>query len=145
MAKRYWLLKSDPDTFGWNHLMGSPKRRTVWDGIRNPQARNHLRDDVQAGDEAFFYHSGADKAVVGTCTVVRAGFPEPGKEPWVAIEIEAGKAFAEPVTLQAIKAEPDLAGMVLVKNSRLSVQPVTAKEWSVVTKMGGGARSRADR
>jgi predicted RNA-binding protein with PUA-like domain len=145
MAKRYWLLKSDPETFGWDDLRRSPKRRTIWDGIRNPAARNHLRDDVQEGDEAFFYHSGEEKAVVGTCTVVRAGFPEPGKEPWVAIEIEAGKAFAEPVTLQAIKADPALAGMVLVKNSRLSVQPVTAKEWAAVMKMGGGSRSRAGR
>ena len=145
MARRYWLLKSDPDTFGWDHLEKSPKKRTVWDGIRNPQARNHLRDDVQTGDGALFYHSGAEKAVVGTCTVVRAGFPEPGKEPWVAIEIEAGKAFARPVTLQAIKAAASLAGMVLVKNSRLSVQPVTAKEWSAVTKMGEGSRSKAGR
>ena len=144
MARRYWLLKSDPDTFGWDHLEKSPKKRTVWDGIRNPQARNHLRDDVQKGDGALFYHSGADKAVVGTCTVIRAGFPEPGKEPWVAIEIEAEGRLKEPVTLAAIKADKALAGMVLVKNSRLSVQPVTEKEWSTVLGMAG-SKSKAGR
>src|SRR5262245_749826 len=145
MAKRYWLLKSDPDTFGWKELEGSPKRRTVWDGIRNPAARNHPRDDVQAGAEAFFSHSGGDKAVVGTCRVIRAGFPEPNHAPWVAIEIEAGERLARPVTLAEIKAEPALAEMVLVKISRLSVQPVTAKEWSIVTKMGEGSKQRSGR
>ena len=140
MAKRYWLLKSDPDTFGWAELERSPKRRTVWDGIRNPAARNHLRDDVQKGDEALFYHSGEQKAVVGTCTVIRAGFPEPNHDPWVAIEIEAGQKLPTPVTLAEIKAEKALADMVLVRISRLSVQPVTAKEWSIVTKMGGGSK-----
>ena len=141
MLKRYWLLKSDPETFGWDDLEKSPKKRTVWDGIRNPVARNHLRDDFQKGDEALFYHSGAEKAVIGTCTVIRAGFPEPGHDPWVAIEIEAGGRLPEPVTLQAVRGEKFLAGMVLVKNSRLSVQPVTEKEWQVVMGMGGARRS----
>ena len=145
MAKKFWLLKSDPETFGWEDLERSPGRRTVWDGIRNPAARNHLRDDVQKGDEALFYHSGADKAVVGTAKVIRAGFPEPGKEPWVAIEIEADRKLPTPVTLAEIKADKSLAGMVLVRNSRLSVQPVTAEEWSIVTKRGGGSRSKAAR
>ena len=143
MPKRYWLLKSDPDTFGWKELESAPKKRTVWDGIRNPAARNYLRDDVQKGDEALFYHSGAEKAVVGTCTVFRAGFPEPGHDPWVAIEIEAGEKLPEPVTLQAIRGEKALAGMVLVKISRLSVQPVTEKEWQVVMGMGGSTKKSA--
>jgi predicted RNA-binding protein with PUA-like domain len=145
MPKQYWLLKSDPETFGWDDLERSPGRRTVWDGIRNPQARNHLRDGVRKGDGALFYHSGAEKAVVGTATVTRAGFPEPGHDPWVAIEIEADRKLPTPVTLKDIRADEALAEMVLVKNSRLSVQPVTAEEWSIVTKRGAGSKSRAGR
>lgn len=143
MPKRYWLLKSDPGTFGWADLESAPKKSTVWDGIRNYQARNHLRDDVQKGDGALFYHSGEEKAVVGTCKVTRAGFPEPGKPPWVAIEIELEGKLAAPVTLQAMREEPALAGMVLLKNSRLSVQPVTEKEWSIVTRLGGSTKRSA--
>src|SRR5499426_4921290 len=135
MSKRYWLLKSDPDTFGWSHLESAPKKRTVWDGIRNYQARNHLRDDVQKGDGALFYHSGEEKAVVGTCTVTRAGFPEPGDPSWVAIEIELEAKLATPVPLEQMRGEAGLSGMVLLKNSRLSVQPVTEKEWTVVMRL----------
>lgn len=145
MERRYWLLKSDPDTFGWTHLEGSPKGRTVWDGVRNYQARNTLRDEVQKGDGVLFYHSGSERAVVGTCRVVRAGFPEPGKAPWVAIEIEMEEKLATPVDLDMIRKEERLAGMALLrKGSRLSVQPVTEKEWKIVTRLGGATR-RADR
>ena len=145
MPKRYWLLKSDPETFGWADLESAPKKTTVWDGIRNYQARNHLRDDVQKGDGALFYHSGEEKAVVGTCKVTRAGFPEPGKAPWVAVEIELEARLAAPVTLAAMREQPGLSGMVLLKNSRLSVQPVTEKEWSIVTGLGGGSKKRPAR
>lgn len=142
MAQRYWLLKSDPASFGWEDLKRSPRGRTVWDGIRNYQARNRLRDEVRRGDGVLFYHSQSDKAVVGTCRVTRGGFPEPGKPPWVAIEIALENRFATPVTLDAMKAEKELASMELLrKGSRLSVMAVTASEWSVVTALGGSKRT----
>ena len=95
---------------------------------------------MKKGDRAFFYHSGEDKAVVGTVEIVREHFPDPTAkkgEPWVVVDVKAIAPAAKPVTLQAIKAEPKLKDMVLVKNSRLSVQPVTADEWKIVCKMGG--------
>ena len=137
MARRYWLLKSDPSTFGWAELENAEGRRTVWDGVRNYQARNTLRDDVKRGDGVLFYHSQTDKAVVGTCRVTRSGFPDPGDGAWTAIEIAAVSKFAEPVTLEALRAVPALSKMVLLqRGSRLSVQPVTEAEWRIVLKMG---------
>jgi predicted RNA-binding protein with PUA-like domain len=139
MARRYWLLKSDPGTFGWSDLERSKGRRTVWDGVRNYQARNTLRDDVKRGDGVLFYHSQADKAVVGTCTVTRPGFPEPGDGTWTAIEIALTEKMATPVTLEAMRKIPGLTKMVLLqRGSRLSVQPVTEEEWAIVLKMGRG-------
>ena len=139
MARRYWLLKSDPGTFGWSDLEKAKGRRTVWDGVRNYQARNTLRDDVQRGDGVLFYHSQTDKAIVGTCTVTRPGFPEPGDGGWIAIEIALTAKLAAPVTLEAMRQVPGLSSMVLLqRGSRLSVQPVTEKEWAIVLKMGRG-------
>ena len=155
MAKRYWLLKSDPSTFGWSDLERSPGRRTVWDGIRNHQARNYLRDDVRVGDGALFYHSQSEKAVVGTCTVTKGAFPDPTqfdrKHPaydpgseradprWFAIEITLAARLSSPVTLDALRAVPGLARMALLqRGSRLSVQPVTREEWEIVVRMGRG-------
>ena len=133
----YWLLKSDPDTFSWQDLEKSPKRTTRWDGVRNYQARNSLRDDVRKGDGVLFYHSQTDKAVVGTAVVTRAGYPEPDDPGWIAIDVRADRPFSRPVTLEQMRAIRDLSGMVLLqKGSRLSVQPVTAKEWALVTKLG---------
>jgi predicted RNA-binding protein with PUA-like domain len=148
MANRYWLLKSDPETFGWKHLDKAPKGRTTWDGVRNYQARNTLRDDVAKGDGVLFYHSGDEKAVVGTCTVTRAGFPDPTDAAWTAIEIERGIRFARPLELSELRTVPSLAGMVLLtKGSRLSVQPVTEREWKAIVALGdpapaGGTRRR---
>ena len=139
MARRYWLLKSDPDTFGWPHLEKAKGRKAVWDGVRNYQARNLLRDEVKKGDGVLFYHSQTDKAVVGTCTVTRAAFPDPTDEAWTAIEIALEAEFASPVTLEAMHTVPGLAKMALLKRgSRLSVQPVTEAEWEIVLKMGRG-------
>ena len=138
MARRYWLLKSDPSTFGWPHLEKA-KGRAVWDGVRNYQARNTLRDDVKRGDGVLFYHSQSDKAVVGTCTVTRSGFPEPGDGAWTAIEIALTAKLAVPVALEAMRKVPGLAEMVLLqRGSRLSVQPVTEAEWAIVLTMGRG-------
>jgi predicted RNA-binding protein with PUA-like domain len=139
MARRYWLLKSDPGTFGWPDLEKAKGRRTVWDGVRNYQARNTLRDDVKRGDGVLFYHSQSDKAVVGTCTVTRSGFPEPGDGAWTAIEIALTAKLAAPVALEAMRKVPGLAEMVLLqRGSRLSVQPVTEAEWAIVLTMGRG-------
>jgi predicted RNA-binding protein with PUA-like domain len=139
MARRYWLLKSDPDTFGWSDLEAARGRRTIWDGVRNYQARNLLRDDIQRGDKAFFYHSQSDKAIVGTVVVTKAGFPEPAADGWTAIEIALEARFRKPVTLEAMRADPALSGMVLLRRgSRLSVQPVTEAEWKIVLRMGRG-------
>jgi predicted RNA-binding protein with PUA-like domain len=138
MARRYWLLKSDPDTFGWADLERAKGRRTVWDGIRNYQARNTLRDDVRKGDGILFYHSQSEKAVVGTCTVTRAGFPDPTDGAWTAIEIALERELPAPVTLEAMKRVPALSKMALLKQwSRLSVQPVAEAEWKIVLAMSG--------
>ena len=133
MGRRYWLLKSDPETFGWDDLERAKRRRAVWDGVRNYQARNTLRDEVRAGDGVLFYHSGAEKAVVGTCRVVRGGFPDPTDRDWIAIEIVADAKLATPVTLDAMRGIKALAGMALLRRgNRLSVQPVTEGEWKTV-------------
>jgi predicted RNA-binding protein with PUA-like domain len=139
LARRYWLLKSDPGTFGWSDLETAEKRRTVWDGVRNYQARNTLRDDVRKGDGILFYHSGSDKAVIGTCTVTREGLPDPSDDAWTAIEIALESKLAAPVTLDAMRRAPGLAKMALLRQgSRLSVQPVTEAEWAIVLRMGRG-------
>ncbi len=139
MARRYWLLKSDPSTFGWPDLEKSRGRRTVWDGVRNYQARNTLRDEVRRGDGILFYHSQSDKAVIGTCKVTEAGFPDPNDEAWTAIEIVLEARFEVPVTLEAMRRVPRLAKMALLqRGSRLSVQPVAEAEWAIVLTMGRG-------
>ena len=137
MARRYWLLKSDPGTFAWDDLENAKGRRTVWDGVRNYQARNTLRDDVKRGDGVFFYHSQSDKAIVGTCRVVKPGFPEAKDATWTAIEIALDAKFRTPVTLEAMRKVPGLGKMTLLqRGSRLSVQPVTEAEWEIVLEMG---------
>jgi len=139
MARRYWLFKSDPGTFGWHDLKKAVVRRAVWDGVRNYQARNTLRDDVTRGDGVLFYHSQSEKAVVGSCTVSRGGFPEPNDEAWTAVEIALDAEFTTPVTLAAMRSVPGLSKMVLLRRgSRLSVQPVTEAEWKIVLSMGRG-------
>lgn len=139
MARRYWLLKSDPGTFGWSDLENAERRRTVWDGVRNYQARNTLRDDVKLRDGILFYHSQSDKAVIGTCKVTRAGFPDPSDDNWTAVEIELEAKFKAPVRLEEMRGVPGLASMVLLqRGSRLSVQPVTEAEWAIVLTLGRG-------
>jgi predicted RNA-binding protein with PUA-like domain len=139
MARRFWLLKSDPGTFGWSDLEKAKGRKTVWDGVRNYQARNTLRDDVKRGDGVLFYHSQSEKAVVGTCRVTRAGFPDPQDDSWTAIEIALETKLARPLTLEAMRKVPGLSKMTLLqRGSRLSVQPVTEAEWDIVLSLGRG-------
>src|SRR6187401_1169064 len=117
----YWLMKSEPGAYSWDDLVRDGG--TEWDGVRNNAARLHLRA-MKVGDEAFFYHSMDEKAVVGIMRVAGAGRPDPKDADWVSVRVEPVRALARPVTLKAIKAEPALAGMELIRQSRLSVAPV---------------------
>ncbi|MBI2714196.1 MAG: EVE domain-containing protein [Rhizobiales bacterium] len=135
----YWLMKSEPGAWSWDEQVKAGSKGTAWTGVRNFQAKANLMK-MKKGDRAFFYHSGEDKAVVGIVEVMREHYPDPTTkkdEPWVVVDVKAVTPAASPVTLQAIKAEPKLKDMVLVRNSRLSVQPVTDAEWKIVCKMGG--------
>lgn len=138
----YWLMKSERETWSWDEQVEKGERGEPWTGVRNHQAKLHLKA-MKRGDRAFFYHSGDERSVVGIVEVAREAYPDPTIEPdskskdWVVVDVVARDAFVSPVTLAAIREEPTLSGMVLVKNSRLSVQPVTAAEWKRVCKMGG--------
>ena len=125
----YWLVKSEPGTFSWDDLVRDKK--TVWDGVRNFQARNNLKN-MKKGDLAFFYHSGEDKEIVGIGKIIKEGYPEPKDNSWVAVDIAPDKKLKKPVTLAQIKADKRLGNMVLVKASRLSVQPVKAEEFDLI-------------
>lgn len=128
----YWLLKTEPGTFSWDDLVNDKK--AVWDGVRNFQARNNLKS-MKKGDLAFIYHSMDDKAVIGIAQITREYFPDPKDQDWVAVEIKPVKKLKNTVNLGTIKQENRLANMVLVKNSRLSVQPVRKEEFDLVIGM----------
>jgi len=128
----YWLMKSEPGTYAWDDLVRD--RATEWDGVRNPAARLHLKA-MKAGDEALFYHSGDERAAVGIMRISRAGRPDPKDANWVSVAVEPVRPLARPVTLKAIKAEPKLAKMELIRQSRLSVAPVRDEEWRTILKM----------
>jgi predicted RNA-binding protein with PUA-like domain len=127
-------MKSEPGTYSWDQLVRD--RKTEWDGVRNPTARLHLKA-MQKGDECFFYHSGDERQVVGIMRVTREARPDPKDAAWVSVEVEAVRPVEPPVTLKAIKAEPSLATMELVRLSRLSVSPVRDAEWARVLEMAG--------
>ena len=131
----HWLMKSEPESYGWDDLVKDGA--TEWDGVRNPTARLNLKA-MQPGDEAFLYHSVSDKAVVGIMKVTRGPQPDPKASDWVSVRVEPVRKFATPVTLAAIKAEPSLKDMELIRQSRLSVAPVRDDEWALVLKMGSG-------
>jgi predicted RNA-binding protein with PUA-like domain len=130
----FWLMKSEPGTYSWDDLVRDGG--TDWDGVRNNAARLHLRA-MQAGDEALFYHSGDERAVVGMMRIAGPGEPDGPDGAWVKVPVEPVRALKKPVTLAAIKAEPTLAKMELIRQSRLSVAPVRAEEWALVLEMGG--------
>ncbi|WP_309662813.1 EVE domain-containing protein [Sphingomonas sp.] len=131
----HWLMKSEPASYSWDDLVRAGG--TDWDGVRNNAARLHLRA-MQPGDLAFFYHSMADKAVVGIMAITGAGQPDGPDGAWVKVPVKPVRALARPVTLAAIKAEPKLARMELIRQSRLSVAPVRDAEWALVLAMAGG-------
>lgn len=132
----YWLMKSEPDVFGWDDLVA--KGTSEWDGVRNYQARNFMRD-MKVEDEVFFYHSRTGLEIVGIMEVVAPAHPDSAADDpkWVCVDVRASQPLPHPVALDRIKADPALADMVLVKNSRLSVQPVTAAEWRHILTLGG--------
>jgi predicted RNA-binding protein with PUA-like domain len=135
----YWLMKSEPDAWSWDQQVKKGAKGEAWTGVRNHQAKQNLMK-MKKGDRAFFYHSNIGKAAVGIVEVIREHYPDPTAEPgapWVVVDVKAVEPLAKPVTLEAIKAEPKLKAMMLVSNTRLSVQPVTADEWKIVCKMGG--------
>lgn len=150
MSLRYWLMKSEPETFGLDQLAKRPKRTTMWDGVRNYQARNMLRDDFQRGDLAFFYHSNcAEPGIVGIVEVVRTAYPDPTalrpdseyfdakssptNPRWFVVDVKLKRRLKRTITLTELKASPALTSMALVRRgNRLSVMPVTASEWEYI-------------
>lgn len=130
----YWLVKQEPESYSFSDFQKDGK--TDWTGVRNYTARNNLKA-MKNGDKVFYYHSGDERAVVGLAKVTKTFFTDPtgDSDAWVAVELEAGKAVKKPVTLAAIKANPKLADMALVKLSRLSVTPVTKDEFDEITAM----------
>ena len=158
-ARRYWLFKSEPNAYSFDDLMNEPDGWAEWDGVRNYQARNSMRDDMQVGDGILFYHSNAKPlSVVGIASVVREGYDDfHGLDPsdahydpkatqenpiWSMVDIKGEQAFPNPVTLDDIKANPQLKDMLLIrKGMRLSIQPVTKDEFDEVLVMGGGSTS----
>jgi len=132
MAK--WLMKSEPHVYAWDDLVRDGG--TDWDGVRNNAARLHLRA-MRPGDEAFFYHSGEAREIVGIMRIAGAGKPDGADGAWVKVPVEPVRPLPAPVTLREIKADPALAGMELVRQSRLSVSPVREEEWALIVKAGG--------
>ena len=128
----YWLMKTEPSTFSWDDLVRDKK--TGWDGVRNFQARNNLKA-MKKGDQAFLYHSMDDKAIVGIAKITKEHYPDPKDNEWVAVEIAPVKKLKKPVTLAQIKADKRFSDMVLVKSSRLSVQPVKEAEFDWIVSL----------
>jgi predicted RNA-binding protein with PUA-like domain len=136
---RYWLFKSEPDAWSWSQQVAKGAEGEEWTGVRNYQARNNMRA-MQVGDRGFFYHSNIGKEVVGTVEVARSVAPDStaeGDPRWDCVVIRALQPLARPVTLEDCKVTPGLESMVLVNNTRLSVQPVTDAEWAIICRLGG--------
>jgi len=129
---KYWLVKQEPEAYSFDDLIKDGK--TDWTGVRNYQARNNLRD-MKTGDRVLFYHSVSEKSVVGLAKVSRAEFPDPTDEKWIAVEIKPLEKLAKPVTLEQIKAEKSLENIPLIKHSRLSVMPLSKKEFERIIEM----------
>lgn len=137
---RYWLFKSEPSTWGWDDQVAKGDVGEEWDGVRNYQARNFMRE-MEVGDRGLFYHSQKEKAVVGIVEVIAAAHPDSTTDDdrWDCVDIKALMPVTTPVTLDMIKADPRLSTMPLVKSPRLSVQPVSEEEWRIVCEMAGVA------
>ena len=136
----YWLFKSEPSAWSWDDQVAKGEQGEEWDGVRNYQARNHMRA-MKIGDRGFFYHSQKDKEIVGIVEVIAESHPDSTTEDarWDCVDIKAVTPVKTPVTLEMCKSDPRLADMVLVNNTRLSVQPVTDEEWRIICEMAGVA------
>ena len=134
----YWLLKTEPESFGWADQVARCEKGEPWTGVRNFAAARHLRA-MRRGDEAFFYHTGEEKRIVGTVAVIREAYRDPTDESgkFVCVDVKALAPLPRPVTLAEVKADPRFADMLLVRQARLSVQPVTDAEWAAIIAMGG--------
>ena len=134
----YWLFKSEPSSWSWQDQLAKGDSGEEWDGVRNYQARNNMRK-MKLGDQGFFYHSQKDKEIVGIVEVIAEAHPDSTTDDdrWECVDIKAVRSVPKPVTLDQVKANPKLSDMALVKNTRLSVQPVTQKEWEIVCEMAG--------
>ena len=132
----YWLVKSEPDDWPWAEQVAKGKKGAEWTGIRNHAARKHLRA-MKKGERAFFYHTGKERAIVGIVEVIAEAHPDSTDTAWSAIDVAAVEPLPAPVGLDRIKADKRLAAMVLARQPRLSVQPVTDAEWRLVCRMGG--------
>ncbi|MFL5066039.1 MAG: EVE domain-containing protein [Xanthobacteraceae bacterium] len=134
----YWLMKTEPETFSWDHQVQRGAKGEPWTGVRNFRARSHLKA-MRNGERAFFYHTGDEKRIVGIVEVIREAYGDPtdAEGKFVCVDVKAVEPIPNPVTLAAVRAEPRLKDMVLVHQPRLSVQPVTADEWGIVCAMGG--------
>ncbi|SMO79539.1 EVE domain-containing protein [Paracoccus laeviglucosivorans] len=138
----HWLFKSEPDVFSFDDLIAKGDKGEQWDGVRNYQARNNMRA-MKVGERGFFYHSNIGKEVVGICEVIAPAHPDSTADDpkWECVDLKAVAWVVNPVTLDDAKAEPRLKDMILVNNSRLSVQPVSDAEWQVILEMAGGTRA----
>jgi len=154
-TQNYWLFKTEPASFSLEDLKSRPGATEHWDGVRNYQARNFLRDQIKVGDQVLFYHSRiAEPAIVGIAEVVKAGYPDftafdpqsryfdprsnPEKPTWFMVDVRFVRKLPRPVTLSELRGIPALSGMALLNRSRLSIQPVRAEEWSEILKLGEG-------
>ena len=133
---KYWLLKSEPNTWSWNDQV--KEKITMWDGVRNYQARNNLMS-MQVNDLCFFYHSVSEKKIVGIVSVIKKHYTDPTdkSKKFVAIDVKTKKSLANPITLKQIKKERKLSHLALVKQSRLSVMPIDKASWNLICKLGG--------
>jgi predicted RNA-binding protein with PUA-like domain len=135
----HWLVKSEPSVWSWDQMTAAGAKGTRWDGVRNHTAKLNLMA-MKKGERAFFYHSNEGKEIVGVVEVIREAYPDPSAapgEPWVVVDVKAVAPLPKPVTLDEVKTTPGLTEMALVKQSRLSVQPVAPAEWKLVARMGG--------
>jgi predicted RNA-binding protein with PUA-like domain len=155
MAKKYWLMKTEPDAFSIQDLQSRPGKREHWDGVRNYQARNYMRDEMSVGDDVLFYHSSCTPAgIVGLATIAASAYPDPSalnpqskyydpkatplKNPWVMVDVKFKREFKSMLTLDALRGFPALAGMLVLKRGmRLSIQPVTPEEFAILMKVVG--------
>ena len=138
----YWLMKTEPSDWSWDEQVKKGPKGTPWTGVRNPQARSNMKA-MRQGDLDFFYHTGEEKSVVGVVKVVREAYPDPDDAAWALVDVAAVEASPRPVTLASVKADPKLKDMVLVRNSRLSVQPVTKAQFDAIVRLAGAPPARA--